>query len=171
MCPTVNGFHFGADDWNVAFYEVMSGLAKTTRAAHEKARQTTRVLAFPARLWMLERNIRAFVEFLKHPEKGYKGSRPSDEASSKPVDPAVIAEGLIGLAESLDQLYAVCKRSGWTNRTITAASLNLLNKYAGFMRDFGEVVFVAIDPETEARFKDARLQYEAGETVGLEAIR
>jgi hypothetical protein len=164
MCPTIDSIHFGTDSWNEAFYDVMAGVARTTRTVNEKAQETTKIIAFPVRLWLFERDMRAFVEFLHSPTK-------AADTSSEPVRPEEIAEKLSGLAESLENLYAICKRKGWTNRTVTAASLNSIHKQADIIQDFAEMVFIAIDPKTEERFKSAHQQFEAGETVGLDAIR
>jgi hypothetical protein len=168
MSPAIDNYHFGSDTWNVAFYDVMSGLARTTRAAHEKAKQVTRVIAFHAQLWSLERDLRVFVEFLKHPENGYKGSRGM--ISEEPVCPADVADGLVRLSKSLNGLHESCKRSGWTNRAMTGASLAALHNYADFMEDYGEMMLIATDPGIEQHFESARQQYLNGETVGLEAI-
>ena len=171
MCPAINSFEFGADAWNEAFYDTMASVAKSTRVIHEKATQAKKIIAFPARLWILERHLNAFVIFLKNPEKGYKGVRPGDVPTSEQIEPRDMAERLLTMAGSIGNLYDRCKQTGWTNRILTAASLNSLRKHADFIADFGEMVSIAVDPQTEERFESAHQQYLAGETVGLDAIK
>ena len=156
---------FGTDRWDAAFYSAMALVSK----ASEAVRSAHSTVAIPARLWVLERQLRAFSDALQVPTNRLR------EAKLGPIDIGepgrAFVERLYSLSNSAQSLYNTARSKGLTNRTLTAGSLNSINRVALAILNAAEFIDMASDPQTEESFRIAHEEFRRGECVGLEAIR
>ena len=163
MCPAVP-FDIGISEvrWNSVFYSAMAVVSSASEAIHGRSETA----AFPLRLWMLERKLRPMVDIIENP-----APRKLGEAISEPVDPHKAVEQVESLVMTLRNLYQSCRRLGYTNRTLTAGSLNSIHKQTETISEFAERMRLIFDPQTDEHFARAFQEYLRGESVGLEEIR
>ncbi len=163
MCPTADGFEFGisAVQWDSAYYGAMAAVSSAAETVQKKATG----ISIPLQLWRFSRKLRDLADLVENPHE----AKPVP--ASEKVDVPKALEQFDIMIAAVDKLYEQCCRAGYTNRTLTAASLHSIRNHTEIIRDFFERVKLIIDPATENMFEEARQEYLRGESVGLEAIR
>ncbi len=144
--------------WNSAFYSAMAVVSSASEAIQEKSETA----AFPLRLWRLERKLRPMVDIIENP-----APRKLGEAISEPVDPHKAVEQIESLVMTLRNLYQSCRRLGYTNRTLTAGSLNSIHQQTETIADFAERLSLIFDPKTDEHFARAYRCYIYSEKKGF----
>jgi hypothetical protein len=79
-------------------------------------------------------------------------------------------KGLFGISTQIETLYETARIKGFTNRTLTAGSLNSIRASGIRILDLTEDLDLLTNPEVGLDFQRAREEYERGECVGMEAI-
>jgi hypothetical protein len=157
MCPTADGFDFVSEiRWNSAYYGAM---AVASSAAETIQKKTAENIALPVRLWRVARGLHPLVELIENPQKA--------SSENKAADPHKVVAQLDSMISSLDELYRICKRKGFTNRTLTAGSLSSIRSYTETIREFTEYLKLILDPGTPELFRKAR---EDRKTQGTESM-
>jgi hypothetical protein len=131
----------------------------------EGVKQSNTLFPIPIRLWKAERDLKALVGMFSSLVDRVR-REPALRLISEKLN--VLLGKTVDLCASIESLYATAKHLGYTNRTLTAASLNLIKLHGERLFDEAEVISLILDPHTDEKFRSAREEFERGECVGME---
>ena len=155
MSPSAALF-FDDDNLKAAFYETMAQVSHSVAEVKEKH------YSLPFRLWKAERRLREFVASV-NTRKPKFGTFPVSTIQNS-------VEDLKTLHRSVENLWAVSKRHGFTNRTLYAGSLNAIRRHSDEILDIAENLQLLLDPRTREIFDRTREEHLRGETVSFESL-
>jgi hypothetical protein len=126
------------------------------------------MLPLPLRLWHIAWKLKASVDSVQGLNDKVRMYYVLSGSIPYGLDITPMATNVSGLVEAIERLYAIARKRGLTNQTLTAASLNRIRSYGDEIFDKTETLALILDPRTKESFKAAREEYERGETVGIE---
>ena len=149
---------------NSAIETAKNVVLKTLDAIQSKSFST---LPLPVKLWSAERDLKSFIQQMLE----FTDKVRSNIAIYRliPGISDLIAK-MLGLSTSINKIYSTAKRRGFTNRTLTAASLNLIRNHGVKLFEVAETLELVLDPLTDEGFRLAREEYAGGSRLGLEVF-
>jgi hypothetical protein len=155
----------GADEWDTRVYGALYTASSLSLAIRTRANTLRLAYSF-------HKVDKMLAEMLSNVYDEVEGKRPASDA--EPVTPQRIQEAgdnLARLARMLEYLYEQSKRAGLTNNSLTAGSLNGIQKRVDEVKDLADWFDTAAHPEeVDAIFARAKQERERGELFDLPQV-
>jgi len=143
------------EPWYIDYHKTMAATASVSRAI----RRGTSILSLTKNLWVAARNFRGLVSKLE--------AIPELPNTSQFQD---FLLQLMDLHKVTADLLNSASKHGYTNRTVTAGSLNWMAKCNEQLLDFVERCRLSHDPGLEGALLQAQKEYENGQTVSIDTL-
>jgi hypothetical protein len=167
MCPAINDFNFvSAPHWESVYYSAMAVASKATEVMHEK---TTKNIELPLRFWKLSRDVKELAETIGKATAAGRSETPQ-ESVQEPADIDTVIDQLESLGEKWESLYLDCKRYGYTNRTLTAGSINSTHRNMASIGEFTARIKQLVERRAAEIFRQARVDRDAEGVVPMSSV-
>ncbi|MGC1618252.1 MAG: hypothetical protein WA765_07145 [Candidatus Acidiferrum sp.] len=159
--------NFGTLDWDVVFYEALSGASRL--AVHVRDRANVISLAYS-----LHKVNKALMEFFKKVDEAMEGKVLRDP-NAKPVtseDVKILGYRLYELHRTISRNYEAMARVGLANNSLTGGSMRSLKAYSERILDLADwVEAVQLPDHINKVFDRAKLEKERGELFDLAQVQ
>jgi hypothetical protein len=121
------------------------------------------------RLWSVDSALKELLETFYREEAKAAAQGTSEPPSPEKLDMAI--NTLVSLCGKIDELYAMAKAKGLTNRTLVGTVLNSICVRNDDLRDIVESVQLSKEPEVDRVFERAAREFESDQTFDLASIK